>query len=113
MEIKNWGDAHKWQERANGVPMEKQDSEKRPMWCFDTGYKLNYDGSIFSISSRFYPPHKQSGGKGWSGVVILYIMDDVFLERHVKSDTLDELKSKVEAYINEMAKNVWEMLNER
>lgn len=54
----NWDNAS-WQEKVN----DKKEIYDEPKWSWDCGFKLDFDGSLLSINSRFYPPHKNSGGR--------------------------------------------------
>ncbi len=93
---KDWDEAKLIQEKLNEG---KTDSE--PQWSFDCGFKLDYDGGIISISSRFYPP-KSHYGATWDGTVSVYCFGDEVEERKFNCKTLDELKIKVEEYVTEL-----------
>lgn len=93
---KDWDEAKLIQEKLNEG---KTDSE--PQWSFDCGFKLDYDGGIISISSRFYPP-KSHYGATWDGTVSVYCLGDEVEERKFDCKTLDELKIKVEEYVTEL-----------
>jgi hypothetical protein len=91
-----WDAAHKWQEQAN-----KEDNLIK--WSWDCGLKLDYDGDVCRISSRFYPPHKSSSEYGkYHGTISVMIGDaEEYLHEHkVEADTLDELKKIVEEYVS-------------
>jgi hypothetical protein len=88
-----WDFAKVWQLKAN----EKKEVHNEPKWSWDCGFKLDFDGSILSISSRFYPPHKNAGDL-WEGTLKVYFFDEEILEKEFKSDTLDELKVEVEKF---------------
>lgn len=92
---KDWKEAESWIEMANG---EKEDG---PLWSFDCGFKLDYDGSLLSISSRFYPPTTH-GGPTWDGTVSVYFLDKEIREKKFDCKTLDELKTQVEAYVKDL-----------
>jgi hypothetical protein len=91
----SWEEANKWIEEANG------ENEDGPLWSFDCGFKLDYDGSLLSISSRFYPPTTH-GGPTWDGRVTLLFLDKEIREKKFDCKTLDELKAQVEAYVKEL-----------
>ena len=76
-------------------------------WSFDCGFKLDYDGDIVTISSRFYSPKKYYGG-GWNGTVDIYVMDDSDPISSKKFDekTLITLKDSVEKYILKLKKKI-------
>lgn len=64
----SWEDARSWQDKANE---DKGDSE--PLWSFDCGFKLDFDGGILRVSSRFYPP-KTHYGSTWDGTVTVSLI---------------------------------------
>jgi hypothetical protein len=91
-----WNAAHKWQEQAN----EEDDLIK---WSWDCGLKLDYDGDVCRISSRFYPPHKSSAEYGkYHGTISVMIGDaEEYLHEHkIEAETLDELQNMVEGYVS-------------
>jgi len=93
-----WNAAYKWQEEANK-------DDKIIKWSWDCGLKLDYDGDVCCISSRFYPPHKSSPEYGkYSGTISVMIGDgDEYIHEHkVEAETLDELKSLVEGYVSKI-----------
>ena len=102
----NWDNAKLWQEKAN----EKKDDFDEPKWSFDCGFKLDFDGSLLRISSRFYPPHKNSGD-WWEGSVSVYFLGKEMLEKEFKENTLDELKDKVESFTNHYSNSIKTILN--
>lgn len=53
---------------ANGLCMHDTDSDRSLAWKFDCGFKLDFDGTLCSISSRFYPPKSYYGPK-WDGSI--------------------------------------------
>jgi len=69
-------------------------------WSWDCGLKLDYDGDICKISSRFYPPHKHAAPGKWSGSISVIIGDEYIHNHKVESDTLDMLKITVEKYVS-------------
>lgn len=93
-----WESARKWQDEAN-----KEDGIIK--WSWDCGLKLDYDGDICCISSRFYPPHKSSSDYGkYHGTITVMIGDSVknLHEHKVEAETLDELKNVVEDYVSKI-----------
>lgn len=97
----NFDDANKWADNANG---EKEDYEF-PTWKFDCGFKLDFDGPILSVSSRFYPP-KTHYVPTWDGTVTVKILDKEVEEKKFDCKTLDELRSEVEKYVDEVRQRV-------
>ena len=97
-----WDAAHRWQEQANG-------DDKLIKWSWDCGLKLDYDGDICRISSRFYPPHKSSAEYGkYHGTISVMIGDaDEYLHEHkIEAETLDELKKLTEDYATKILKKM-------
>lgn len=94
----DWDFAMFWEAKAN----EKKEIHNEPKWKWDCGFKLDFDGSLLSISSRFYPPHKNIGNF-WEGTVQVYFLDDEILRKEFKTDTLDELKVEVEKFVKHYA----------
>jgi hypothetical protein len=93
---KDWDDAHKWESEAN------KDKLNKPIWSWDCGFKLDYDGKIFfgllDVSSRFYPP-KTHYGPTWDGKVNISFWK-FGITKKFDCETLDKLKSKVEKYVS-------------
>jgi len=93
----SWDVARVRQDMANaerGV-----ESAHRPMWEWDSGFKLDYDGPIVMLSSRFYPP-KTHYGPTWEGNVKIVVGDTLLHTKQFDCETLDELKRKVEEYVS-------------
>jgi len=91
-----WDAAYKWQEKAN-------EEDNLIKWSWDCGLKLDYDGDVCRISSRFYPPHKSSADYGkYHGTISVMIGDaeEYLYEHKVEADTLDALKEIVEEYVS-------------
>ena len=65
----NFEEANKWTDNAN----KDKDEFHEPKWSFDCGFKLDFDGPIIDISSRFYPPKKHYG-EGWDGTITVLLM---------------------------------------
>ena len=94
-----WDAAYKWQQDANG----QNKNAGVVDWVWDCGLKLDYDGSLCSISSRFYPPHKSHEDFGkYSGIVCLVLGDFEIHEHSIEASTLDELQLKTENYVHEL-----------
>jgi len=95
----NWDEAHEWADRAN-----KEGSESEvPFWSWDCGFKLNFDGPLVSVSSRFYPPRSHYG-PSWDGSVYISVLDKVIIEKHFDCPTLDDLRKAVETFTLGFAK---------
>lgn len=91
---KSWDDANAWEEKAN----EDKEEHREPCWSFDCGFKLDFDGPLLSISSRFYPPTTH-GGSTWDGSVTVMLMGKDIEEKKFDCKTLDQLKIEVEQYV--------------
>lgn len=89
----DWENAKKWEEYVN------RDKEiyNEPKWSFDCGFKLDYDGSLLSINSRFYPPAYNNDK--WEGKLKINILDKNIITKNFKSDNLDDLKDQIEKYV--------------
>ncbi len=74
-------------------------------WNFDCNFKLDYDGEILSISSRFYPPYGYYG-PGWDGYITLYLGDKSVYEKEIKCNNLTDLKKQAEIEVNKIIKKV-------
>ena len=87
--------ADKWANEAN---KEKDDGGSEPVWSFDCGFKLDFDGPLLSVSSRFYPPKTHYGPK-WDGSVTVFLLSKQIYEKNFVCDTLEQLKDEVEKYV--------------
>lgn len=96
----DWDKAREWEKNANGgIEYEDYDQEIKPLWKWDCGFKLDYDGGLMSVSSRFYPP-KSHYGETWDGTVTVFIFDKEVQEKKFDCESLEELKKAVEEYVN-------------
>ena len=66
-------------------------------WDWTCQAKLNYDGNIVTVSSRFYPKHnlEQTELHGWHGDISIYT-EDSYLNTDIQAETLFALRDKVE-----------------
>lgn len=94
----NWNNAKAWEEKAN----EKKEIFDEPKWTWDCNFKLDFDGSLLRISSRFYPPHKNAGD-WWEGAVLVNFLGEELLRKEFKCTTLNELKVEVEKFTKHYA----------
>ena len=102
---KDWDEARQIELQLNNG-IEKDDAEFGALrWSFDCGFKLDYDGALVRISSRFYPP-KTHYGSTWDGTVSVYFLGEKVSRKKFDCQTLDELKSQVEAYIKSITNNL-------
>ena len=84
----DWDAAKEWEMHANHG---KDDL----LWSFDCGFKLDFDGSLVRISSRFYPPKSHQGDK-WDGTLTVTVGETDLKEIKFECDTLEALKVDVE-----------------
>jgi len=94
---KSYDEANAWADKANegkGDP----GNWYEPMWSFDCGFKLDFDGPLVDVSSRFYPPKTHYGPK-WDGSVSIRLLGKTISRREFEADTLDELKGQAEAFV--------------
>ncbi len=96
-----WDNAHKWAKEVN------KNSNNICEWSWDCGFKLDYDGCLCSISSRFYPPHKSSAEYGkYHGTITVIVAEEDIHKKEVEADTLDELKNLVEQYVEDLGMKI-------
>ncbi len=88
-----WEQAYEWEQVAN---VDREEFNE-PQWKFDCGKKLDFDGPLLSISSRFYPPPYNTH-EGWQGQVTLFAVEQEICSKEFKCLTLNELRTQVETY---------------
>jgi hypothetical protein len=91
-----WENANAWQDKVN----DKKEIHDEPKWRWDCGFKLDFDGSLLSISSRFYPPHKNDGS-WWEGTLHIILLGEPILTKNFKEETLEVLHASVEKYVKQ------------
>ena len=101
----SWKWALEWADKAN------KESDSEIKWSWDCHFKLDYDGEIVSISSRFYPPAKHYGSK-WDGAVTLYICNEEVKRSTFECETLEQLRIEVEAYCNKLISKIRRLAQE-
>lgn len=89
----DYGIADKWAAFANRGTEKGQG----PVWSWDCGFKLDFDGPIVKFSSRFYPPKTHYGEK-WDGSVTVFILGEKAMKKEFECETLKELKEQVEMF---------------
>jgi hypothetical protein len=89
----DWDAAKAWEGKAN-----ENADHGDPMWRWDCGFKLDYDGGLIQVSSRFYPPKSHYGPK-WDGDCTIRCSDKEVGKKHFECDTLEQLRTEVEAYV--------------
>ena len=97
----DFSEADAWAAGANGG----NSSTSHPMWGFDCGFKLDYDGPLLSVSSRFYPPKTHYGEK-WDGRVQVLLLGDYLFSKEFECETLEDLRTSVETYVAGLARTL-------
>ena len=97
---KSYNQHHAWVDKANKGKDDK--IFPVPEWGSDCNYKTDFDGPIFGVNSRFYPPAEHYGQK-WNGTTTIYLMGDEILEKKFDCDTFDELTKQVEEFVNQFS----------
>lgn len=100
---KDWDEAKLIQEKLN----ENIDEDTiQPKWNWDCNFKLDYDGPLLNVSSRFYPPIKQYGEEGWDGTVYVSLLDKQVGTKQFNCKTLEELQKQVNEYIKSIHEKI-------
>lgn len=103
-----WDAAYEWAEKEN-----EENPESEIRWSWDCGLKLDYDGSVCRISSRFYPPHKSSEEYGkYHGTISVIINNNSIHDYDVEAETLDELRKIVVEYVSGILKRIESKIKE-
>lgn len=100
----NWWRAEQWAEKVN-----ESKEYYDPKWNWDCGFKLDFGGSLLSVTSRFYPPHKNKGD-WWEGDLDISFLGKKISTKRFKEDTLDELHLNVETYVREYTDSIKDKL---
>lgn len=103
----NWESARKWEKEAN----KDKDDTLEPNWSWDCGFKLDFDGSLISISSRFYPEGQYSN-PSWGGNVTIYLLNEEIEKKVFNCNNLEELRLKVEDCIKEYVEGIKRKIKE-
>ena len=98
---KDYDAADKWADDSNAG----KEGWSHPLWKWDCGFKLDFDGPVLRFSSRFYPPKTHCGSK-WDGTVTVFVFDREVAEKKFECESLDDLRSQVEAFTNEYAEKL-------
>lgn len=99
----DWDQANEIEFNLNGK--KERDEIEGPSWRFDCGFKLDYDGPLISVSSRFYPP-KTGYGATWDGGVTIFILGKPVDIKKFDCPTLDELKNQVDQYVTDFVSKI-------
>lgn len=101
----SYAKADEWAEDVNG----EREKYSDPMWRWDCGFKLDFDGPLVRVSSRFYPP-KSHYGPTWDGSVTIMIGDFDIIDKKFDCKTLEELRVEVEKYVGEIKSKLQDFL---
>lgn len=96
----SWDEAYKLVDQLNKG---KEDDE--PKWKFDCGFKLDFDGPLVSVCSRFYPP-KNHYGPTWDGCVAIYINDEDVCSKSFDCKDINDLKNQVKSYVDSIVEKL-------
>jgi len=93
----DWKQAEKWKEEANSTER-NYDME----WSWDCGFKLDYDGPLIHVSSRFY----KNNGDIFDGSVSFYIGDECVFTREFSCRHINILREDVLEYVASVRNNI-------
>ncbi len=92
---KDWEEARTIEAKLNTG---KDEDDPQPLWKFDCGFKLDYDGQLIGVCSRFFPPTTHNGPT-WDGTVTISFLQKEICSKKFDCDTLEELHTQVEEYM--------------
>ena len=94
----DWDSASEWAKQVNGDKF-----ESKPVWEWDCGFKLDFEGPLINVSSRFYPP-KSHYGATWDGTVTIgTTLGNASIEKKFDCPTLEELHRQVTEFVHGFA----------
>ena len=98
---KSFNEFHRWIDKANGFPFKEIEEHQleQPVWDSDCNFKLDFDGPIIHVSSRFYPPAKHYG-PGWDGTVSIFLLGEEIKSQKFQCDDFDQLTTEVRTYVD-------------
>ena len=88
---------------------EGKDEHEQPNWSWDCGFKLDFDGPLIQVSSRFYPPAEYYG-PNWDGRVQICFLGKTIEEKKFDCTTLDQLHKEVESFVETYVENLRKIL---
>lgn len=100
----NYEKAHDWADKANA---DKEIDYIEPRWSWDCCLKLDFDGGLLRVSSRFY----QVKTDIFDGSVSFYIGDEEICDREFSGRHIDVLKKDVEEYVESVTEKVRQLLS--
>lgn len=98
-----WHDAIKWKKQANeGKDHNSCGTLAFPNWSWGCSFRLDYDGGIVRLNSRFWPESPDDTKEPlWNGVCHFSIFDVNIIEKTFPNTQLDQLRIDVETWVNE------------
>jgi hypothetical protein len=102
----DWAEASRWEAEVNGG----NQAFEAPIWKWDCGFKLDFDGPLLRFSSRFYPP-KTHYGSTWSGTLSVIVLGQEIEKKNFECETLDVLRTQVEAFKDSYAQKLVRVLS--
>lgn len=102
----SWEEAEVWERKVNNLEEGEELKYKEGVnWSWDCGFKLDYDGGLVTVNSRFYPP-KAHYGKTWDGTVSIYVLEKLVEQKSFDCKTLEQLRVQVEKYVKGVEKRI-------
>lgn len=93
--------AQLWVHQAN------KDKEGGPTWDWDCQFKLDFDGDVLSIASRFRRSDRHGPLDGaWEGTVWVYLLSNLITQQGFKGKDVNEIRDKAEAYVQDLATKI-------
>jgi hypothetical protein len=104
----SYEEANSWADKVNEQNKNRDNKGgwgQIPKWSFDCGFKLDYDGPVVGISSRFFPPKTHYGPK-WDGGVSVFVFGKLVAKKQFEEDDIEKLRKEVEKYVRGIAKKI-------
>lgn len=102
----SWEEARSIEKNFNdGIEKDDADYRDRPRWSFDCGFKLDFDGPLLNVSSRFYPPRTHQGPT-WDGTVSLFFLGKEINTKEFDCPSIGELKKEVEEHLESIVEKI-------
>jgi len=98
MKSNNLEEIESWIETVN----KDKDPQSGPYWACDYGLKLDFDGPLVRVNSRFYTVRRKDK-KTWEGEVQILLLYTELARKAFKADTKEKLRELVEEYIDTVA----------
>ena len=98
-----WEEAKDWIKKANE---NRACGYSEPVWSFDCGMKLDFDGAAIQVDSRFFQLSKDI----YDGKLSFMIGDNELFEREFSSRHIDTLRRDVELYVDKVSCNLSKLI---